>query len=91
VAQVEQIRMLPVTAPERAAGGSLVANVANHFALVAGATVRWTVANGPACGPVTWSGPPPVPIDCTKLVVVSAESNINGQAMRQRIATTLWR
>jgi len=91
VAQVERIRMLPVTAPERAAGGSLAANVADHFAMIGSATVRWTVADGPACGPITWSGPPPVPIDCTKLVVVTAVSNVNGQAMRQRIATTLWR
>ncbi len=48
-AQVEQLRVLPATAPERQDGGSLTNNVANHFDQVDNYfTRRWVVTAGPA-------------------------------------------
>jgi hypothetical protein len=49
IAQVERLRVLPSTAPERQIGGSLTADVADHFSSPEeGVTLRWVVANGPA-------------------------------------------
>ena len=71
VAELERLRMLPVASAERADGGSLTANAANHFAIRGQTTIRWTVADGPGCGPVTWAGPTS-PVQCAKTVAVAA-------------------
>jgi prepilin-type N-terminal cleavage/methylation domain-containing protein len=88
-AELERIRMLPVSAPERANGGSLTTDVAAHFAVRGQTTVRWTVADGPACGPVTWAGPGG-PVECTKDIAVVAVPT-NNQARTIRIDARLWR
>lgn len=50
--QMERLRMLPPLAAERSLGGSLTADVANHFRLVATTNgqlrCRWLVTTGPA-------------------------------------------
>ena len=43
-----RLRVLPRTAPQRQSGGSLTADVADHFARQGRFGERWTVANGPA-------------------------------------------
>jgi Tfp pilus assembly protein PilV len=47
-ARLERLRMLPATALERGNGGSLTADVANHFSVVGSYRVRWVIADGPA-------------------------------------------
>jgi prepilin-type N-terminal cleavage/methylation domain-containing protein len=47
-ARLEQLRVLPRAAPQRQNGGSLSADVADHFARQGRFGERWTVANGPA-------------------------------------------
>jgi Tfp pilus assembly protein PilV len=49
-ARIEILRALPSTDPQRAVGGSLTTNDANHFASITGTpfVVRWVVAAGPA-------------------------------------------
>src|SRR5687768_4438331 len=70
VAELERLRGLAKTSVERANGGSLTANVANHFAVRGLTTVRWVVADGPACGPSAMA--PLGPVECSKTVSVSA-------------------
>jgi Tfp pilus assembly protein PilV len=89
VAEVERLRMLPPSNIERANGGSLTANAANHFAVRGTTTLRWTVADGPACGPVQWAGPT-APVECTKVVTIVGLGQ-NNRAMTPRIVTQLWR
>jgi len=89
VAEVERIRMMPPAAAERANGGSLTANVADHFAVRGTTTLRWTIADGPACGPVQWGGVG-APVECTKLVTIVGITQ-NNRAMTPRIVTQLWR
>ncbi len=89
VAELERLRTLPVTAAERALGGSLTANTAGHFAVRGQTTVRWVIADGPACGPIPWAGPV-APVECTKTVTVSAFPP-NVMAARATIAGQLWR
>lgn len=48
VARLEQLRILPPTAAERADGGSLTSDVANHFATSGLFRIRWVIADGPA-------------------------------------------
>lgn len=88
VAEIERIRMLPVTSLERSDGGSLTANVANHFAVRGTTTIRWVIADGPACGPVTWV--PGSPVQCAKTVTVTALPN-TALAARATIQGQLWR
>jgi Tfp pilus assembly protein PilV len=47
-ARLEQLRVLPSSAPERQPGGSLSADVAAHFERQGRFTERWVVAAGPA-------------------------------------------
>jgi Tfp pilus assembly protein PilV len=47
-ARLERLRMLPVSALERGNGGSLTADVANHFLVAGNYRVRWVIADGPA-------------------------------------------
>ena len=89
VAELERLRMLPPTAAERANGGSLTANTAGHFAVRGTTTLRWTVANGPACGVAVWAGPGSI-VECTKIVTVVGISQ-NGRAMTPQVVTQLWR
>jgi len=89
VAEVERLRMLPPTTTERANGGSLTANTANHFVVRGTTTLRWTIADGPACGPVTWAGPTN-PVECTKIVTMVGVAQ-NNRAMTPRVVTQLWR
>jgi prepilin-type N-terminal cleavage/methylation domain-containing protein len=89
VAEVERIRMLPTTAPERANGGSLTANVANHFVVRGTTTLRWVIANGPACGPVVWAGPV-APVECTRVITVVGIPR-NRRSMSPQVVTQLWR
>lgn len=89
VAEVERIRMLPVSAAERANGGSLTANVANHFAVRGTTTLRWVIANGPACGPSVWAGPA-APVECTRIITVVGVPQ-NRRSMSPQLITQLWR
>lgn len=47
-ARLEQLRVLPASAPERQPGGSLTADRAAHFERQGRFTARWVVAPGPA-------------------------------------------
>lgn len=89
LARLERLRMLPGNSPERANGGSLTANVANYFTVMQGSTVRWQVQDGPACGPVTWSGTTAV-TECSKQVVIVAIPT-NSQSATARLEVLLWR
>lgn len=89
VAEFERLRALPTFSPERANGGSLTANVAAHFAVRGQTTVRWVIANGPACGPAAWAGPT-APTECAKTITVVAQPQ-SALAARTRIAGMLWR
>ena len=47
--QIEEIRVMDISAAQRTVGGSLTANVANHFTTaMAGYTIRWLIVVGPA-------------------------------------------
>jgi prepilin-type N-terminal cleavage/methylation domain-containing protein len=89
VAEVERLRMMPPAQIERANGGSLTTNVANHFAVRGTTTLRWTVADGPTCGPNQWLGAA-APVECTKIITVVGIGR-NNRAMTPRIVTQLWR
>lgn len=89
VAELERLRALPRTSPERADGGSVTANLTAHFAVRGQTTVRWVVANGPACGPAAWAGPT-APTECAKTITVVAQPQ-NALAAPTRIAGMLWR
>lgn len=89
VGELERLRTLPRTAAERADGGSLTANVANHFVVRGQTTVRWVIANGPSCGVLTFSQPVGTP-ECTKNVTVVA-TPLSLTAARTTISGMLWR
>lgn len=46
--QIEELRVLHIDNAQRTVGGSLTANVANHFANLPGYTMRWLIVVGPA-------------------------------------------
>ena len=71
VAELERLRTLPLTSVELTVGGSLAANVANHFAIRSQTTVRWQIANGPACGVPTWGGAGAA-VECGRTITVVA-------------------
>lgn len=89
VAEIERLRALPTAAPERANGGSLTANAANHFAIRGQTTLRWVIADGPACGPSVTGGPA-APVTCSKAVTVSAFPP-TALAARTTVRGLLWR
>jgi Tfp pilus assembly protein PilV len=89
VAETERLRMLPRTAAERTDGGSLTTNVANHFAVRGTTTLRWTIADGPACGIITWAGAGGV-VECTKVMTTVGVSP-NNRSMTPQIVTQVWR
>jgi hypothetical protein len=90
VAEVERLRMLPLASPERTNGGSLTANTANHFAIRGNTTLRWVIANGPACGPAVWAGAAGT-VECTRVVTVIGVHRRNGRAMSPQIVAQIWR
>ena len=47
-AEIERLRVVPRTEPERQTGGSLAADVAGHFRRQGRLTSRWVIAPGPA-------------------------------------------
>jgi prepilin-type N-terminal cleavage/methylation domain-containing protein len=87
VAEFERLRALPITSAERAVGGSLTANAASHFAIRGTTTVRWTVANGPACGQPAWA---PTVVSCAREVTVVAIPQ-SPLAAPSRVTGALWR
>ncbi len=89
VAETERLRMLPRSAAERADGGSLTTNTANHFAVRGTTTLRWTIADGPACGVIAWAGAGGV-VECTKVLTIVGVSP-NNRAMTPQIVTQVWR
>lgn len=89
VAEIERLRALPLASLERANGGSLTADVANHNALRGQTRVRWVIADGPACGNVTWAGPTS-PLECSKSVTVIAIPQ-SVMAARTTVRGILWR
>lgn len=89
VAELERLRALPRTSPERADGGSLTADVANHFALRGRTNVRWVIANGPGCGPAAWAGPA-APVECAKTITVVA-APLDVLAAPTTVTGMLWR
>lgn len=88
VAELERLRALPHTAAERAIGGSLTANTANHFAIRGTTTLRWVIANGPACGVPSWAAP--AAADCTREISVIAIPE-NVLAAPSRVSGMVWR
>ena len=90
VFELERLRMLPLAAPQRQDGGSLAANTAGHFIVRARTTIRWTVADGPACGQVTWSGSSAL-IECSKVVTILAFETGDPAKTRSVVTGMLWR
>ena len=90
VAELERLRGLPAASVERTNGGSLTANVANKFAVRGQTTLRWVVADGPACGPPTTGGPG-APVAWTKTVTIVALPQANTLAAAARLNGLLWR
>jgi Tfp pilus assembly protein PilV len=46
--QIEELRVLHIDNPQRTVGGSLTADVANHFVTTPDFTIRWVIVVGPA-------------------------------------------
>ena len=88
VAELERLRALPLTSVERTNGGSLTANQANHFAIRGTTTLRWVIANGPACGVPSWAAP--AVADCTREITVAAIPQ-HVLAAPTRVTGMLWR
>jgi hypothetical protein len=95
--ELERIRTLVPTAPERLDGGSLTANVANHWIMRGTTRLRWTIANreNPAapgvpalCAPQ--GGVPGAALECAKDIVVVAITP-NEQDVPPRITSILFR
>jgi hypothetical protein len=89
-AEVERIRTLAPTAPERLDGGSLAApGEANHWAQRGRLIVRWRIADKPdACAPI--GGVPGAPVECAKdlqLIAITPDA----QAIQARIDSVLFR
>lgn len=89
VAELERLRTLPLTSVELTVGGSLTANTANHFAIRSQTTVRWQIANGPACGVPTWGGPGAAAECGRAITVVAIPANL--LAGPTTVAGMLWR
>lgn len=88
-AEFERIRTLATSAPERANGGDLTSNVANHFAIRGRTTLRWTIApKNTLCAPI--GGVPGAALECASDIVVVAISP-NGHAIRAQLTGILWR
>ena len=89
VAELERLRALPLTSAELAVGGSLTANTTSHFSINGQTTIRWQIANGPACGVPGFSGPGAA-ADCAREITVVAIPE-NALAAPARVSGMLWR
>ena len=88
-AELERIRTLPTTAPERADGGSLTEDRPLHFVVRGVTTIRWEITNKPTlCAPM--GGVAGGVIECAKDIAVVGTSP-NGQSIRPRYNSVLWR
>jgi len=90
IAEMEWIRRLPPAAPQRQNGGSLANNVTDYFVTRGRTTIRWVIADGPACGQVSWAGTGVV-IECSKLVTVRAFTVGEARTTQATIQGVLWR
>ena len=89
VAELERLRALPLTSAEITVGGNLAANAANHFALRGTTTMRWLIANGPACGVPGWAGVGGA-VECGREITVVAIP-ASPLAATSRVSGMLWR
>lgn len=88
-AELERIRLLAPSAAERANGGELTSNVANHFATRGQTTLRWQITSkATLCAPI--GGVPGAPLECARDIVVVAIPP-DRHAGRARLAGVLWR
>jgi Tfp pilus assembly protein PilV len=88
-AEIERIRTLAPTAAERADGGSLTADQANHWATRGLLRVRWVITNkGTLCAPI--GGIAGAAAECAKDVQVIAITP-DDHAIRARIDSVLFR
>ena len=95
-AEIERIRTLAPTNPQRANGGSLGANVLNHSAMRGTTTLRWVITDKldpgtglPAlCAPV--GGVEGAPLECARNISVVAITP-NSQAIRAQVDSVLFR
>ena len=88
-AELERIRMLAPSAAERANGGELTSDVANHFATRGRTTVRWQITSkATLCAPI--GGVPGATLECARDIVVVAIPP-DQHAIRARLAGILWR
>ena len=88
-AEIERIRTLAPTNPQRADGGSLTNNVVNHSAMRGTTTLRWVITDKPdACAPV--GGVQGAPLECAKNISVVAITP-NTQAIRAQVDSVLFR
>jgi Tfp pilus assembly protein PilV len=79
--RLERLRMLPATALQRQNGGSLTADIANHFSIQGTYRVRWVIADGPAGTK-----------DITVRAIHSGAAGANGAMARTtEVRTLLWR
>jgi Tfp pilus assembly protein PilV len=85
-AELERIRTLAPSAPERADGDM---NQPNHSVIRGQTTIRWQITTKPAlCAPV--GGVPGAASECAKDITLIATSP-NGHAIRARLTSILWR
>lgn len=88
-AEIERIRTLAPTNPQRANGGSLGANTLNHSAMRGTTRLRWVITNKPdTCAPV--GGVQGAPMECAKNISVVAITP-NSQAIRAQVDSVLFR
>jgi len=88
-AEIERIRTLAPTNPQRANGGSLGANTLNHSAMRGTTTLRWVITDKlDTCAPV--GGVQGAPMECAKNISVVAITP-NSQAIRAQVDSVLFR
>jgi Tfp pilus assembly protein PilV len=89
-AEIERIRTLAPTNPQRADGGSLANSLdANHSAVRGTTILRWVISNKPdTCAPV--GGVEGAPLECAKNISVVAITP-NSQAIRAQVDSVLFR
>jgi Tfp pilus assembly protein PilV len=89
-AEIERIRTLAPTNPQRLDGGTLANSLdANHSAMRGTTMLRWVITNKPdACAPV--GGVEGAPLECAKNISVVAITP-NVQAIRAQVDSVLFR
>jgi hypothetical protein len=89
--ELERIRLLLPADAERADGGSLTADVANHFIVRGRTTLRWRIENiDDMCAPIGGVETPGVAFECAKRIVVVAVSP-NDKAVSPEVSSILFR